>query len=485
MTVVTDLELIVRSRGGTRYSVSGGRRPHDVDLAATPSCDCEDHQYRQHACKHLRAVMAFRAEDSQGPLLDAMSEDDLLDALGPPARARSGANPYPKPVDPLMAPGYVLTGGPLSAVQPEAVRWLWPGRVPAGKLTILDGDPGLGKSTLALDLAARVSRGLPMPDGSPTTQGAVLLFTAEDGLADTVRPRLDALGADVAQVYAYDGVRREDVAGSVTFPAHVDALAERIAALGGQLVIVDPLVCYLHGALNTRVDSDMRQALAPLARVAEQTGAAIVVIRHLNKSAGAAAIYRGGGSIGIIGAARSALLVARDPEDEERRVLAVVKSNLASLAPSLGFALVGSSNGAARVEWLGESAHLADALLAIPTGATEHGELDEAADFLRAALGDGERTVRDVETEARAAGIAERTLNRARRAVGVSARRVGGVAGRGTWVLSLPTKAASGTLREGAPIPASSIKGAKAPLGGSLNELDSDVEARVAMRDGA
>jgi len=364
--------------------------------------------------------------------------------------------------------GYVLTGGPLSAVEPEALRWLWPGRVPAGKLTILDGDPGLGKSTLALDLAARVSRGLPMPDGSPTEAGAVLLFTAEDGLADTVRPRLDALGADVAQVYAMVGASNGGERRDVVFPTHSDALAARIVDLGARLVILDPLVCYLLGTTNTRVDAEMRQALAPLAHVAETTGAALVVIRHLNKSAGTQAIYRGGGSIGIVGQARSALLVAKDPEDESRRVLAVVKSNNAPLAPSLGFELVGASNGAARVEWLGESHHRADALVAPPAGASERGELAEAVDFLRDLLTDGERTAKEVEREARAAGVSDATLRRARQVAGVQSRRAGGIAGQGVWLLSCPSKPPVERLSEkpvAAPLPLRrSVSGLDEPL---------------------
>lgn len=230
---------------------------------------------------------------------------------------------------------------PLSKVEPETVRWLWPDRVPLGKLTLLDGDPGLLKSTLTLDLAARLSRGASMPDGSvPEIEGpaGTVLLTAEDGLADTVRPRLDAAGGDAEWVAVVKHVPTAD--GDLRLP-HVEdtlELGRALDTVDANLLVVDPLMAFLPPEVNSHRDQDVRRALAPLAELADDTGVAVVAIRHLNKSGGSNPKYRGDGSIGLIGAARSGLLVAEDPDaPDTRRILAPTKANLSEPAPSLAY----------------------------------------------------------------------------------------------------------------------------------------------------
>ncbi len=353
----------------------------------------------------------------------------------------------------------------LSTVEPETVRWLWRDRIPLGKLTVLDGDPGLGKSTLLLDLAARVTTGAPMPDGAPTENGLVILVTGEDGIADTVRPRFDAAGGDAERLNVLEAARDERGVRPLSLPEDVAALRAALLPLKrARLIIIDPFVAFLANYVNSRIDHDIRRTLAPLASLAADLEAAIVLIRHLNKAAGGVALYRGGGSIGIIGAARSGLLLARDPEDEQRRVLAVTKSNLAAEAPSLACQLETAPNGAAQVVWGGTSAHRANALLAVPVDDAERSELDEASDFLTDVLGDGSRTVREVTAGARAAGIAERTLWRARRALGVESRRVGGIADKGSWLLTLPINGANGRHSQSAQTTGLPAKDARADL---------------------
>jgi hypothetical protein len=211
-------------------------------------------------------------------------------------------------------------------------------------------------------------------------------------------------------------------------------------------------MAFLDGTVNSWRDQDVRRAMAPLARLAERIGCAIVLLRHLNKSAGSHAMYRGGGSIGIVGAARVALLVAADPDDAERRILATVKNNLSPHMPSLAYRLVNDeAAGAARVEWLGESEHRASALLAIPSGEHERGALDEACEVLRTILGDGAVPAREAEREAFSAGISRATLLRARKAAGVVAERVGGLGKAGGWQWRLGTKALTKTLRHSSP----------------------------------
>jgi hypothetical protein len=332
----------------------------------------------------------------------------------------------------------------LAEVQAKPVRWLWPGRVPLGKLTVLDGDPGVGKSAVALDLAARVSRGEELPDGASGDLGgptAVVLLAAEDGLADTVRPRLEAAGADLGRVVAMTGIAGADGPRPVVLPRDWLEVARVVARARARLLVVDPLMGYLDRRVNAYRDQDARQALAPLVVLADGVGAAVVVVRHLTKAAEVNALYRGGGSIGIIGVARSGLLAASDPDDPsgERRVLAVTKGNLAGQVPALGYRLESMGGpGRVRVAWLGPVEWDAGALVgrrrSEEQGARE--ALAEARRFLEAALAEGARPAREVVAAAREAGIAERKVRRAREALGVVVERDAfGAAGTWWWRL--------------------------------------------------
>ncbi len=315
-----------------------------------------------------------------------------------------------------------------SEVRPTRVQWLWESRIPRGKVTLVEGDPGEGKSTSMLDIAARVSTGAPMPDGSPGVEGDVVIMSAEDGEADTIVPRLIAAGANLKRIAILRGVRRAGTPEALlSLPADIEALEDAITRTNAKLVIIDPLMVFLGGHVNSWKDQDVRRALAPLAALAEKTGAAIVVIRHLTKGSGGLAVHRGGGSIGIIGAARSALLVARDPDDdsEQRRILAPVKCNLGREPPSLMFTLETAENGAARIRWGGESYHRANDLVATVADPFERSRLDEAVEFLRDALAEGPQPVNEINRARREAGITERTFDRARSRLGVKSRPSG------------------------------------------------------------
>lgn len=329
----------------------------------------------------------------------------------------------------------------IAEVTYEPVRWLVQGRVPLGKLSILDGDPGTGKSTITLDLAATVSTNGIMPDGSRGDLDApagVVLISAEDNAADTIRPRLDAAGANLDRIVALQSVYDSGGGERQATLADVDQLGEAIAQADAKLVVIDPLAAFLPARTNAHRDQDIRNILTPLARLAERTGAAILVVRHLTKVPSGNALYRGSGSIGIIGAARVGLLAARDPDDSvgRRRVLAVAKNNLGPVPPALVYQIETAPNGASRIVWDGESQHSADALLAAPVDLGERTARDEAVEFLRTVLRDGSRTALAVKREAREAGIAEATLRRAQRALGIASRRVGyGKDGEWRWEL--------------------------------------------------
>lgn len=324
----------------------------------------------------------------------------------------------------------------LSDVTPEAVRWLWQRRIPLGKLTVLDGDPGLGKSTVTLDLAARVSVGGAMPDGTPGLGGGVVLLTAEDGLADTVRPRLEAAGANLRRILAVQTLQEGATERPIDLPADVPSIEEAVGRVGAVLVVIDPLMAFLSGNVDSHRDQDVRRALLPLVRLAERTNAALVIVRHLNKATGANALYRGGGSIGIVGAARAGLLVFRDPNDEGQRVLASTKSNLGPPPDSLSFRVV-DVGGTAGITWGGVSPYSAASIADEPKSEEERSSIADAVDFLRSELADGPRRAKEMKKAAWDAGVSERTLMRAKKTLKVRSRRRG-VGPCVEWVWEIP-----------------------------------------------
>ncbi len=378
--------------------------------------------------------------------------------------------------------GWFVSG---DAVVETRVNWLWEGRIPLGAITLLDGDPGLGKSLLTIDLAARVTTGRGMPLGAPGMEGAeggagVVLLSAEDNISATIVPRLRLAATNMARVGFICGVPEEDAVTGRTLqrafvlPHDIPWLEMAIQRKAARLVVIDPLMSFLDGAVNSWRDQDVRAALAPLAALAERTGVAILILRHLNKASGSSALYRGGGSIGIIGAARSGLLVAKHPDNPDReRVLTSIKSNLGPPMPSLRYQLTAilreveglEEDGIEHlkhvpvVEWLGECDLDATALLAAtPTGgqAAEANptKVEAAKKWLREALADGPHLKDDIEQAAEAAGIASRTLRRAREQLDIRDERAGyGSAMRTHWRLEQAAGSLPVTTIQGMPAP--------------------------------
>jgi hypothetical protein len=302
-------------------------------------------------------------------------------------------------------------------VAARKVEWLWPGRIPFGKLTLVDGDPGVGKSTMIVDLAARVTTGSPMP-GETTRRppAAVVMLSAEDDIADTIRPRLEAAGADLERVFILDHVVDGADVRPPELPRDLPLIEAKVDELGALLVSVDPLMAYFGGEIRTGIDHHVRRALHPAKGVAERTRAAFVVARHLNKGSDSGALYRGGGSIGISGAARSVLTVGANPNNPGQYVLAPTKVNLAAKPPSLGYRLVNDElREVPRILWQGAVEVTADALVTRPERETP--EQQEAAGFLREELVKGAARWDTVAELARQQDISERTLRRAREAM--------------------------------------------------------------------
>jgi RecA-family ATPase len=385
-----------------------------------------------------------------------------------------------------LQPGEI--GKLLSGVEPEEVSWLWPSWLALGKLALVDGDPGLGKSAMTLDLAARVSAGMAFPDSAECEPAGVVLLSAEDGLADTIRPRLDAAGADTSKILALATVPDENGHDRLlSIPEDLALIEKGIRRVGARLVVVDPLMAFLSGDTNSHRDQDVRRALAPFAGLAERTGAAVLVIRHLNKAAANNPLYRGGGSIGIIGAARMAFVVGKDPQDENRRVLASTKNNLAVPPASLMFALEEAERGSVRVNWLGQSEVSAKDLLATPQDQEHADARSEAVEFLNEVLVDGPVAASQVKEEAEDAGISERTLARAKKVVGVISYREGetGERGKGQWLWKLPVvDLVDGDIKD-ATMLIKDATGCQNSNGGILNhrEVVEETESRIDKPD--
>jgi archaellum biogenesis ATPase FlaH len=308
----------------------------------------------------------------------------------------------------------------LDQIQSEDVRWLWPGRIPLGKITILQGDPGLGKSTIALDIASRL------------TTNAELLLSAEDGVADTISPRLDALGAEQGRI-TIPGEHRHFLV-----PSDADLIQRALQQRNSKLCVIDPLAAFLDGRINSWNNQHVRRALTPLAQIASMTGAAILIVDHLNKRSGIAAIQRGSGSIGFNAAARSVLLVCKHPQEPETFVLSSVKNNLSAPSPSLSYRTVEAENKAVKLEWLGECPFDADELAAAAFEPIGSRKLESAKDWLLTRLGTGSALSRMVQREALEKGISSRTLTRARKDLGVVSQPCGL---QGEWAISLPVRA--------------------------------------------
>lgn len=302
----------------------------------------------------------------------------------------------------------------MASVQAEEVRWLWHPYIPLGKLTIIEGDPGLGKSWLTCALAAAVSCGRGLPGAEPFEPGNVLMLSAEDGLADTLRPRLDAVHADVSRVFALAEPLTFDTPGLIRLEA---AIIEHQPLL----VIIDPLFAFTGSKVDIHRANECRAISAPLAAIAERQGCALLAVRHLGKSRGGGhALNAGIGSIDLVAAARSVLLVSADPDEPNKRAIVQVKNNLAPHGEAIGYTL---DDG--QFFWTGASPLTATRILSLATDDVERGALVNAKDFLMSALADGAREVEEVAKEARQVGITMHTLRRAREQLGIKARRVG------------------------------------------------------------
>jgi RecA-family ATPase len=334
-------------------------------------------------------------------------------------------------------------------VTPEPVEWLWPGRVALGKLALIGGEPGLGKSQVSIAMVAAVTTGGEWPCGEGhAPQGNVVILSAEDGLADTIVPRLMAAGADRDRVQVVSAVKDVNGLRGFNLTADLKQLEQTIAEVRDvRLVVIDPISSYLGPKVDSHVNAAVRSVLEPVSEMAARLGIAIVAITHQPKSTGTAAIHRFTGSIAFVAAARSAYLVISDPEDKNRRLLLPVKNNLAPVGKGLAFRLEqrlvdDPAKGivASSVVWETEPVTTTadQALKAVDDQGAVSGAGSEAEELLRDMLASGPVAMKDIQAEAREAGLSWATVRRAKDRVGVVAERKShGFGGKGEWLWRL------------------------------------------------
>lgn len=313
-----------------------------------------------------------------------------------------------------------------SDIVPKPLRWLWPGRIPLGKLTLLIGDPGLGKSLLTIDIASRVTRGTSLeaqtpsasfPDGAPCESGTVIFLSAEDDAADTIRPRLDAAKADVSRVHILEAVCVKLTDGSLAekaFNLETDCAALEVALKEHpdvRLIVIDPISAYL-GGVDSHSNAEVRGVLAPLAALAAQHGVAVLCVTHLRKSAGVA-VYRAIASIAFTAVSRAVWAVAADPEDADRRLLLAVKQNLSANMGGLAFRIETQSS-VPRLTWEPGAVALAVNEVLGSVEVQDQNERREAKAWLKDLLADGPVAVKKIQQEAKAAGLSWITVRRAK-----------------------------------------------------------------------
>lgn len=300
-----------------------------------------------------------------------------------------------------------------NTISSRTVEWLWYPYIPYGKITILQGDPGEGKSTMMLQLAALITAGKAMPDGSgDKVPGNVIYQAAEDGIEDTIKPRLLAAGADCGRIAFLENEEN---------PITLDdeRLEQAIKDTQAKLLVIDPLQAYLGIDNDMQRSNSTRSVFGRLAKVAERTGCAVVLIGHMNKSSRTKGIYRGLGSIDIAAVARSILLVGRDSSNPYYRIMVQIKNNLApegkafvfELNPDLGFS------------WIGQEEHeMEDLLFQRSKGESK---LDKAKEYLKLLLNGSDMPCADILEKMRATGIGTRTVEQAKKDMGIISYKLG------------------------------------------------------------
>lgn len=310
----------------------------------------------------------------------------------------------------------------MDEVPVEEVEWLWYPYIPFGKLTIIHGDGGEGKTTLILQLAALLSRGEKLPcDNTKREPIKVIYQTAEDGLGDTIKPRLLAGNADCSQIKVIDE-------SEATLTMLDERIEKAIVETGARALILDPVQAYIGAKVDMNRANEVRAVLSQLGRIAGQYRCAIILVGHLNKAQGNKSNYRGLGSIDFQATARSVLIVGRLKDNPQIRVMVQDKSSLAPEGEPIAFEL-GKENG---FRWLGHYDISVDDLL---SGIPREKKSEQAENLIFEYLSKGKYPQKELVKKAQAIGISKRVLDEAKKALNVQSVKEGS-----QWYWQLPEK---------------------------------------------
>jgi hypothetical protein len=305
----------------------------------------------------------------------------------------------------------------LSDIEPQQVRWMWHPILPQGKLVLLQGHPGLGKSFVTLDVAARLSTGRAMPGAKDALMppSDVLVIASEDGVADTMKPRIMAAGGDDSRIHVVTEIRAGNSDRATMFSLDVAFRILRVQLTKSpdiKLVIIDPISEVL-GSKDGNSNQDMRSLLAPMASFADEAQVTFLLVNHLNKGEGPR-IQRGMGSMGLPAVCRCVCEIVRDPDDPAARHLQMVKNNLAEDCRRIRFGLE-PGEVAAKVVWDSEFSTGVPEIIeeAVPS------KLEQAERFLGQTLAAGPGLASKITEEATELGISTRTMERAKKTLGV------------------------------------------------------------------
>lgn len=295
-------------------------------------------------------------------------------------------------------------------IEVEAISWLWYPFIPYGKVTIIQGDPGEGKTTLVLQIIARLTRGESIIDDKEKPPINVIYQTAEDGLADTIKPRLLSADADCSKVLVIDDrdtpLTMRDV-----------RLEQAIVETNAKLVVLDPIQGFLGSDVDMHRANEIRPIMKHISVLAEKYKCGIILIGHMNKCSVGKSAYRGLGSIDFQAAARSVLIVGRIKDEPEIRVVCQTKSSLAPEAKAVAFRLDEETG----FEWIGELDITADDLL---SGTVKGTKKQAAMDFLENLLADEQMLQKEIIELARQKGISDKTLRNAKDELKIKSKRV-------------------------------------------------------------
>jgi DNA repair protein RadA/Sms len=403
------------------YYEKKNRWPSDREYAQTPGAFFENRTYMEDSVAWDGPTGRLTSERKAADQRDKERVWELSESLPRTAEATR--------TDKARHPNLIR----LSEVEPRCVDYLWEPFIPRGMLTMLSGDPSVGKSFIALSVAAELSRGR-LLDGRRGEPLTTLYLSNENPTAEVIRPRFDALGGDPNYLFVLSGKNIPTEYGEETIAITLDDVGAIDAAIrdsGARLVIVDPIQSFMGSSVDLHRSNETRPVLDRLAKLADAHGCAVLLIRHISKQTGGKAIHRGLGSIDLTGAVRSELLAGSPPDDPNARALIHIKSNIGRLGDAQGYAIDEEGN----FTWTGKSTITAAEILAAPDAPGER-KIAEATRWLGEILQPGSCKPKEIIRLAKEAGISWATIRRAQKKLGSKPHKEGR-----SWVWSFPQDA--------------------------------------------